>query len=765
MVWVVAAAAAVLAPALVHGVYLGPVDWLTKYGVTSVPGTVVHNRQTFDQATQMIPWSSLAWSQVHQGHLPLWNPYSALGTPLAFNWQSAAFSLPALVGYALPMHLAYTVEVVGALVIAGSGTYVLSRLLGLGPLASTMAAVTFELSGSFVGWLGWPVAWVMAWSGWLFAAALLVLRGRRRGRAVALLATAIAGSVYAGQPDTLVLLGAGLLVFVAAVLVARAPRLGGRGPVRAPLADLLAGGVGGAALSAPLLLPGLQLGSHALRRAKGGVQALPAHDLIGFLVQGFDGEPLAGTHYFGGQSLFYVHGADYLGAAALVLAALGVASSIRHRRRDPERMALVVLALVAAAVAFVGVVTAVAATIFSFDPVTWFRSLLVLSFALALLAGIGMEEVVQRWHERGVRRFVLGGFAVAGALLLLVFAVGRGHLPGPEASIRLRSLLWPTVGVVAGALGVVLAARVARRRPGPAAASWLLVVETVVLVVAGAPMVSSSPAPLPTTAAEAELARAVGNSLVGFGTDSCFTSGELGIVPDANVAYEVRELADYDPLLPEAYYTAWSSATGLEGGPSTTPFVPFSLFCPAVTSSTVARRFGIGYVLEPPGTPGPDGTVLVTHVAGEGLYRVPGAADATLVARGAGPPGPDAPGRPVAVSRPDPATWRVTTESTGPAVLRLRLTDVPGWHATLDGRPLALERWADVMLQATLPAGRHVVVLHYLPESFRDGTALLGVGLLVVLWLAFVPSGALRRRRRQGSASARGSSTGSSTSP
>jgi uncharacterized membrane protein YfhO len=72
-------------------------------------------------------------------------------------------------------------------------------------------------------------------------------------------------------------------------------------------------------------------------------------------------------------------------------------------------------------------------------------------------------------------------------------------------------------------------------------------------------------------------------------------------------------------------------------------------------------------------------------------------------------------------------------------VLRLRLTDVPGWHATLDGRPLRLERFSAIMLQARIPAGNHTVELQYWPGSFTLGIVLAGCstvaltgGLLVV---------------------------------
>ena len=85
---VVVAGLCVLAPALIHGSSLGPFDLLLRYGLTQHAGVSVRNSQTTDQITEMIPWTVLNWTQVHHGHLPLWDPYNALGIPQLFNWQS-----------------------------------------------------------------------------------------------------------------------------------------------------------------------------------------------------------------------------------------------------------------------------------------------------------------------------------------------------------------------------------------------------------------------------------------------------------------------------------------------------------------------------------------------------------------------------------------------------------------------------------------------------------------------------------------------------
>jgi uncharacterized membrane protein YfhO len=87
----------------------------------------------------------------------------------------------------------------------------------------------------------------------------------------------------------------------------------------------------------------------------------------------------------------------------------------------------------------------------------------------------------------------------------------------------------------------------------------------------------------------------------------------------------------------------------------------------------------------------------------------------------------------------------ITTDTSSPQVLRLRLTNLPGWHASIDGKPLKLDSFAGVMLQARIPAGRHQIELHYWPDSFTVGLILAACsagGLLVAAVVAVV-----RRKR------------------
>ena len=331
--WSVALAFLLLAPALLHGSMIGTYDLLAKRGLTSQSGvSIIGNYYNSDPINQMIPWTSVAWTQVHHGFVPLWNPYNGLGLPLAFNWQSAVFSVPSLVGYLVPLRSAYTVGVFVTLVIAGFGAYVLGRTLRLGILGALMIATVFELCGPLVTWLGYPQAQTMAWGGWLFAAGLLLLRGSHRLPAIVLFAVVTACTIYSGHPETLIVMMLATVLFLATILASGA--LNGRfgfagGAILRPAIDVVIAAVAGAALAAPLLLPALQLTASSVRSSTATGAGVPAHGLFYLLFSGFDGVPVAGNYAFGG-SFYYNETAAYVGVIALALAVVGVLAGIRE---------------------------------------------------------------------------------------------------------------------------------------------------------------------------------------------------------------------------------------------------------------------------------------------------------------------------------------------------------------------------------------------------------------------------------------------------
>ena len=450
-----------------------------------------------------------------------------------------------------------------------------------------------------------------------------------------------------------------------------------------------------------------------------------------------------------------------MGLIALALAAVGVWAG----RGRPEVWALAALVVVCSALTFLSPVDQLLDHIPGAHTITWNRAVMILALAVAVLAAFGIDALVRADRDTSVdaaRRLALwvgGAFVVGGGAVLLLLAgsvVGISHL-----SKHQHSLFWPAAQALVGlAVGAALWWRARRRPPahgrgllGRAAAVVLFGVESAFLLSTGASFWSVSPSYFATTPGVTALQQSVGSSLVGYG--SCralayLTSSkqEVGIRPDANVAFRIREMAVYDPILPESYLQSWAAAGG---APTPHSLAQLGVFCARIASVDQARLYGIRYVLEPAGRKGPYGSVFVRLVGDEGLYSIPGAADATVLAVPANGVEPSlfATGTPVTVTHPDPASWRVAVQGGVPLVLRLRLTNVPGWHATVDGRPLALEPWASgAMLEARIPPGRHLVELHYWPPLFSDGLVIAAV-VVVALVLSIVLSVGLGRRARR----------------
>ena len=181
-----------------------------------------------------------------------------------------------------------------------------------------------------------------------------------------------------------------------------------------------------------------------------GNPALPVHNLVHIIFQGFDGLPVSGSHWFG-----YIGGysetAAYVGVIAVVLAVTALAV----RRGRPEVLAFGVLCVAMLVIAFVPPVVAVLSRLPLIGTVLWQRGILPLTFGIAVLAGVGLDALVRSSDSRAVRRWAGGGFAAVALVLIVLLLFGRGDLPADEAAIRAKSFIWPAVETAVG-LGVVV---------------------------------------------------------------------------------------------------------------------------------------------------------------------------------------------------------------------------------------------------------------------------------------------------------------------
>lgn len=749
MGWLIVIAGAFLAPALAHGRSLGPYDILGQFGLTGNPHLGVHNLVNSDEIEEFIPWQALAWLQVHAGHLPLWNPHSMLGLPLAFNLQSAPFGPTVAIGYLFPLSLAHSATVVVRLIVAGSGAYFLARVLRLDIVPALVCATIFELSGGFTVWLGDYPAGAMAWSGWVLASSVLVIRGRHRIASVCLLTLTMTFAFLEGEPQIAAVL-VGLVTVFVGVMAFFLWRSGERRAALSSLRDHGLSLAAAAAFVAPLYLPAIQLALASSRNAGPPVSDLPLFDLSHLLFSDYNGLPTSLATVIGPDNLYV--SMMYVGTIALVL----VVTSLGLWRQRREVVAFTLGAIGLLALLFVSPLLSIFRHVPLLDVFRLQLASTALDLCFAVLAGFGAQALLAQRGHRVVELWYRIGVALAACALVVLgglLVLNVNHLATPEFNLRRGSFVWPTVGL--GACVVVLVtrsftsgrgARHSRERPAKRRRSlprsglveiWaLLLVETAFLLSAGAGFLSSSPGYLPANTAVTSLQRLVGSSLVGFA--SCQENGfpATGLVPDVNLAYGVSEFASYDPILPRSYHVSYGRATGT----STQVVPPYGLFCPEINSVRLARLYGVSFVIEPPGSPGPPGTRRIAVLRGEGLYAVPDSGRATLVALGAK-------NAPVVerASQPSPTTWRIDVSATHPSLLELRISDVPGWQAQIDGRPLRLESFDAAMLEARVPSGHYVVTLKYWPQTFGIGLALAATALVALTCALIV--GALRLQR------------------
>ncbi|MHB1536575.1 MAG: hypothetical protein ACYC1D_18575, partial [Acidimicrobiales bacterium] len=442
------AALAFFWPALSHGFSLGPADFGQQSSALTARADAapLHNTVNGDNITQGAVWEAINWRLFHQGQLPLWNDLSGTGLPELFNFQSAPLALPSLVSYVVPLSVSYLVAVAVKLLIAGTGTYLATRLLGGRPVAAALAGVTFMLSGSFSGWSPWAISGPLAWTGWIVAGLILCRRGERPLPGIVILGGSIALAVYGGFPETTVLLAVGLTVLLAATsVVSRGRDIGWR-----VFGRVVAGIAGGVALSAPLWIGGLAVLTGSARAVERSTGTLPWGATSLFLAQGYDGLPTRGHVFFG--PINYYESAAYVGVVAVALAVVAI---VCHWRR-PAVAGLTALGAVALLIVYGGGPALSMAAGIGLGGIVLGRMLPVVAFAVAVLAGLGLEELCVSWHRPRLRRAMAAGVGFVAVVLGVLWIVALViPLPVSEQAIRRSSLGGPTAGLAL--FGVVAA--------------------------------------------------------------------------------------------------------------------------------------------------------------------------------------------------------------------------------------------------------------------------------------------------------------------
>jgi len=100
-------------------------------------------------------------------------------------------------------------------------------------------------------------------------------------------------------------------------------------------------------------------------------------------------------------------------------------------------------------------------------------------------------------------------------------------------------------------------------------------------------------------------------------------------------------------------------------------------------------------------------------------------------------PTPVGPSESVAVVKYEPQRVELLARLDRPGLVILADTYYPGWRLTIDGKTEPIYRANRLMRAAAVPAGEHILVYTYEPESFRVGAFISTAGLIMLMALAW----------------------------
>ena len=353
------------------------------------------------------PWAVVTHRAYSAGEVPLWNPYEAVGAPLAANMQSAVFDPLLLAVHRHPTQWTWDLSIIGAFVLGAAAAYAFGRVLGMLVVPAVVTSAAFSLSGWFFLYSnnGWCRSY--AYLPLLLVLVELVLRSRRLLPVLAL-GVSVAGNIYVGMPEASTL----VIGSAAAYAVVRLVQHRRRVSVGVSLARLGGAGLLGVALAAPLVLLFLQYEplSFNIHKAEFGAGSTtdPQWGLLNWLVPFFQEQTRSLTVR------------NWVGVAVGVSALAGMSGRTETRRLHAWFFAALAAVLLLKIYEFrifdwVGRLPLVEHIIFPTFGAP------VAAFAFAVLAGIGVHVVWQR--DLDVRRF-LALLAIATVLLAVFVRTG-----------------------------------------------------------------------------------------------------------------------------------------------------------------------------------------------------------------------------------------------------------------------------------------------------------------------------------------------------
>jgi hypothetical protein len=737
------------------------------------------------------------------GHFPLWNPYQFGGMPFIAAMHGDIFYPTFLLRMVLPTDVAMTWGFMVHVFLAGAFAYLFMRRAGYGFAGALVGGLAYMLSGHIATYVN------PGHDGKLFVAALFplllwtILAWVRDGRLWALGAIIIVVGldILAPHPQLLEysLLAAGAYAIVLAVGLVRDGTATNRIAIQRLAAALVAVAIG-LAIGAVQYLPvrgyvgwsprasGIGTYERATSYGKNPQEILNAYlpEFTGIL-----------DHYWGPNSV-HLQG-DYVGAVVLVLAGLGL-GGLRRDRKSRELWFWAITVVVALLWAL-GAHTPFYNIPFYLIPGTkYFRApdsvFFVGTLGIAILAARGMERALAAQVSR---KYVMGWVIFAAAMALLaatgvLTAIARSVAPEQRLdavdannSALIIGAFRSLVFVVVTGLVILKIANLRDRagRLGPVVILALLVAADL-FIVNKQYWVFSPPASILYVSDPAldylrklpEPARVLPVQIQEGGDIALYTGAELMTHRVLNpIGYHGNELARYNTLVDIPQGGGPGDATIrliltmanirrltatqyiLANGHELASVMPGVVQVAGPSTEDASGRSN--YVYKLPGTAplawvapvivkAPDDAVLSTIM--NSRFDVQSAAlfdpDAPVTAAANVTTLPQPTGIVAHVDSYAAGKMSLSLDQPAPAGSALIVAEnyYPGWHATVDGKPVAIGRAQYSMIGVQLPAGARKIDLTFTSAPYETGKTVTWIALLV--GLVTLAGGIFMERRR-----------------
>ena len=383
--------------------------WSAQYGMP------VKNNAMPDVISQIYPWKKLTIDIWKSGSVPLWNPYSFSGTALAGNYQSAVFSPFNVLFFILQFLDAWSILILLQPLLAGLFMYLFVKSLGRSQSAASIAGIAFMFCGFMVTWMAYgTLGYAVLWLPLIFWGIHGYFEKQSRWQPI-VISTGIALSFVSGHFQmSLYVLGASVFYLLWQAVSGRKWRQG------IVLAGSLCAGI---FLAMPQILLSYHVFQNSVRSA--GVvrgEIIPWTYLVTLIAPDFFGNPVTRNDWFG----HYAEWGGYIGVIPILLSVY-----VFMRKKNAQTWFFISLSIIALLLALptplndllyilkVPVLSGSAAS----------RIIVLTSFSLAVLAGLGLDELINTWRVRQWRQIfqyifgwicfivILWGLLVLGKLL------------------------------------------------------------------------------------------------------------------------------------------------------------------------------------------------------------------------------------------------------------------------------------------------------------------------------------------------------------